>query len=201
MTADFQKGKTMKKSSFGAIVLIAMVMSGCATSKSLVDLDKEGMLAKPGNKMFVAYYPSNCPDEKTGIMCEIDQGVNEDGLIAYAAKSKSSVLVAEQAKESGSAAKNAAWTIMRIGAAAVGGAAGQGFSIGTAGGSFSSDRYTEFSIVADGNLSKVDCGDYSESECRTNLQKLMMGQKIALKSKGPSVADQDMAEYMKRHNK
>ena len=183
------------------MVLIAMVMGGCATSKNMADLSKENILSTPGNKMFVAYSASNCPDEKTDIMCEIDQGVENDGLIAYARKSKSSVLVAEQLKESSSAAKNAGWTIMRIGAAAVGGAAGQGFSIGTAGGSFSSERYTEFSIVANGNLSKVDCGDYSENECRANLQKLMMGQKIALKSKGPSVADQDMAEYMKRHSK
>ena len=201
MAGNHQKGKEMKKSSFGAmIVLVAMVMGGCATNKNMADLSKENILATPGNKMYVARYPADCPDEKTDIMCEVDQGVDDDALVAYARKSKSSVLVAEQLKTSSGAASNAAWTIMRIGAAAVGGAAGQGFAIGTAGGGGSSSNSTEFTVVVNGNLSKVDCGDITVDECRTNLQKLMMGQKIALKSKGPSLAEQDMAEYIKRTN-
>ena len=192
----------MQKSSFGAmIVLVAMVMGGCATSKNLADIDKESLLAKPGDKTYVATSASDCPSEKSGIKCLVEQEGSEEGMLAYA-KENNTLLVVEQKKTSSGAASNAAWTIMRIGAAAVGGAAGQGFAIGTAGGSGGSSGYTtSFTMVANGNLSKIDCGDYSESECRTNLQKLMMGQKIALKSKGPSVADQDMAEYMKRHNK
>ena len=200
MAGNHQKGKEMKKSSFGAMIaLVAMVMGGCATSKNLADIDKESLLAKPGDKTYVATSASDCPSEKSGIKCLVEQEGSEEGMLAYA-KENNTLLVVEQKKASSGAVKNAAWTIMRIGAAAVGGAAGQGFAIGTAGGSGGSSGYTtSFTMVVGGNLSKIDCGDYSESECRTNLQKMMMG--YSLPAKQPSVADADMAEYIKRHNK
>jgi|GEM_PF-3097100 len=81
------------------------------------------------------------------------------------------MLVVEQKKESSSTAKNAAWNFMRIGAAATG-SAGQGLAIGLGGGNFTGERHIEFSVVANNNLFKVDCGDFTESECRTNLQRL-----------------------------
>lgn len=191
----------MKKSSLGAmIMLVAMIMGGCATGKNLAELEKEGlMLTNAGSKTYVATMAADCPSKDSGINCLVEKEGTEEGMLAYA-KENNTLLVVEQRKESSSTAKNAAWNFMRIGAAASG-SAGQGFAIGAGGGSFTGERYIEFNVVANNNLFKVDCGDFTESECRTNLQRLMMGKKIALKGNGSSVADQDMAEYMKRHSK
>ena len=191
----------MQKSSFGAIGIMigSMVLSGCA-GKNLAALDAEGLMAAPGNKVFVTYESGNCPSEKSGITCLVEKEAPEEGMLAYAKENNTSVLVAEQVVSSSGALGHAALTFARIGAAATGGAAGQGFAIGTAGGP-SPSHSTEFSAVINGNFSKIDCGDFSDDDCRRNLQKLMMGLKIASSGKNASIADQDMAEYMKRNSK